>query len=72
MPMTSLLQRLSAERNRRFVGRGRELELFHHAIASQNYLFTFCTSLAPVVWARQLSCISFCDFVNSQKYQLST
>ncbi|MBW4556610.1 MAG: ATP-binding protein [Trichormus sp. ATA11-4-KO1] len=37
--MTSLLERLSAERNRRFVGRGRELELFQKAIASPELPF---------------------------------
>lgn len=37
--MTSVLERLSAERNRRFVGRGRELELFQKAIASPELPF---------------------------------
>ncbi|MCC5638305.1 ATP-binding protein [Nostoc sp. CHAB 5844] len=37
--MTSLLKRLSAERNRRFVGRGQELDLFQQAIASPELPF---------------------------------
>ncbi|MGI2908324.1 AAA family ATPase [Tolypothrix sp. VBCCA 56010] len=45
--MTSLLQRLSAERNRRFVGRGRELELFHHAIASPELPFHILHVFGP-------------------------
>ncbi len=45
--MTSLLQRLSAERNRRFVGRGREVELFRHAIASTELPFHILHVFGP-------------------------
>jgi AAA ATPase domain len=47
MPMTSLLDRLSAERNRRFVGRGQELELFLHAIASPELPFHILHVFGP-------------------------
>lgn len=47
MPMTSLLQRLSAERNRRFVGRERELELFLDAIASRELPFHILHVFGP-------------------------
>ncbi|RCJ42459.1 AAA family ATPase [Nostoc minutum NIES-26] len=47
MPMTSLFQRLSAERNRRFVGRGRELELFLHTIASRELPFHILQVCGP-------------------------
>ncbi|MEH2027555.1 ATP-binding protein [Nostoc sp.] len=45
--MTSLLQRLSAERNRKFVGRGRELELFLDAIASRELPFHILHVFGP-------------------------
>ncbi|BAZ32742.1 hypothetical protein NIES4074_52490 [Cylindrospermum sp. NIES-4074] len=45
--MTSLLQRLSAERNRRFVGRERELELFLQAIASPELPFHILHVFGP-------------------------
>ena len=45
--MTSLLERLSAEQNRRFVGRGRELELFLDAIASRELPFHILHVFGP-------------------------
>ncbi|WP_138505388.1 ATP-binding protein [Nostoc sp. PA-18-2419] len=45
--MTSLLQRLSAERNRKFVGRERELELFLDAIASRELPFHILHVFGP-------------------------
>ncbi|WP_144051189.1 ATP-binding protein [Calothrix sp. PCC 7507] len=45
--MTSLLERLSAERNRRFVGRLRELELFQQAIASPTLPFHILHLFGP-------------------------
>ncbi len=45
--MTSLLERLSAERNRKFVGRGRELELFLQAIASPELPFHILQVFCP-------------------------
>jgi hypothetical protein len=47
MPMTSLLERLNAERNNRFVGRVRELELFRHAIAEPELPFHILHVFAP-------------------------
>ncbi len=45
--MTSLMQRLSAERNRRFVGRLPELELFQDAIASPELPFHILHVFGP-------------------------
>jgi hypothetical protein len=45
--MTSLLERLNAERNSRFVGRVRELELFRHAIAEPELPFHILHVFAP-------------------------
>ena len=39
--MTSLLERLNAERNSRFVRRVRELELFRQRSPNQNYLYSY-------------------------------
>ncbi len=45
--MTSLLERLNTERNSRFVGRVRELELFRHAIAEPELPFHILHVFAP-------------------------
>jgi DNA polymerase III delta prime subunit len=47
MAMTSLLDRLSAERQRRFVGRNLELKLFEQAIASKDLPFHILYVFGP-------------------------
>jgi len=65
---SSLAERLSAERHRRFVGRKRELELFQSAIAASNYLFML---RFWSWWRRKTSLLrQFIHICNSSETQL--